>query len=75
MLASDWSRRLTADWFQIVVNDSPWLRCTTMTHTPAQTTQAGENILKIIPNSCYTGGARFLEAGDRLVLRNSYTDR
>ena len=35
--------------FQIVVNDSAWLLCTTMTHTPGPVTKA---------NTCYTGGVR-----------------
>ena len=35
--------------FQILVNSSPWLMCTTMTHTPRATTKA---------NTCYTGGVR-----------------
>ena len=52
--------------FQILVNDSEWLMCTTMTHTPGHTTKV---------NTCYTGGVRFLEAGDRVVVRNIDNDR
>ena len=52
--------------FQILVNDSEWLMCTTMTHTPGHTTKV---------NTCYTGGVRFLEAGDRVMVRNTDNDR
>ena len=52
--------------FQILVNDSEWLMCTTMTHTPGHTTKV---------NTCYTGGVRFLEAGDKLMVRNIDNDR
>merc|ERR1712110_872665 len=43
--------------FQILVNDSEWLRHTTKV------------------NTCYTGGVRFLEAGDRVMVRNTDNDR
>ena len=43
--------------FQIVVNDSAWLLCTTMTHTPGPVTKA---------NTCYTGGVRHFSLERRL---------
>merc|ERR1711973_847304 len=52
--------------FQILVNSSPWLMCTTMTHTPRATTKA---------NTCYTGGVRYLEQGDTLMVKNTDTNR
>jgi len=52
--------------YQILVNDSPWLMCTTMTHTPDPTTKA---------NTCYTGGVRFLEQGDKLKVKNTDNNR
>jgi len=52
--------------FQIMVNNSPWLMCTTMTHTPSPTTKA---------NTCYTGGVRFLEQGDTILIKNTDTNR
>jgi len=52
--------------FQIVVNDSPFLLCTTMTHTPHHTTKA---------NTCYTGGVKFLEQGDTIFIRNLEENR
>ena len=52
--------------YQILVNNSPWLTCTTMTHTPSPTTKA---------NTCYTGGVRFLEQGDRIVVKNTDNNR
>jgi len=52
--------------FQIMVNKSPWLMCTTMTHTPRATTKA---------NTCYTGGVRYLEQGDNLMIKNTDTNR
>ena len=54
------------DSFQIMVNNSPWLMCTTMTHTPSPTTKA---------NTCYTGGVRFLEQGDTILIKNTDTNR
>merc|ERR1719431_796243 len=52
--------------FQIVVNDSPFLLCTTMTHTPQATTKA---------NTCYTGAVKFLEQGDMIHIRNLEENR
>jgi len=52
--------------FQIVVNDSPFLLCTTMTHTPHHTTKA---------NTCYTGGVKFLEQGDTIFIKNLEENR
>ena len=52
--------------FQILVNNIPWLTCTTMTHTPSPTTKA---------NTCYTGGVRFLEQGDKIVIKNTDNNR
>jgi len=52
--------------FQIYVNDSPFLLCTTMTHTPTPTTKA---------NSCYTGGVSFLEKGDKVLIKNLEENR
>ena len=52
--------------FQILVNNIPWLTCTTMTHTPSPTTKT---------NTCYTGGVRFLEQGDKIVIKNTDTNR
>ena len=52
--------------FQILVNNLPWLTCTTMTHTPSPTTKT---------NTCYTGGVRFLEQGDKIVIKNTDTNR
>ena len=54
------------DAYQIMVNNSPWLMCTTMTHTPSPTTKA---------NTCYTGGVRFLEQGDTILIKNTDTNR
>ena len=52
--------------FQILVNNMPWVTCTTMTHTPSPTTKT---------NTCYTGGVRFLEQGDKIVIKNTDTNR
>jgi len=52
--------------FQIVVNDSPFLLCTTMTHTPHPTTKA---------NTCYTGGVKYLEQGDTIFIKNLEDNR
>ena len=49
--------------YQILVNDEPWLTCTTMTHTPSPTTKA---------NTCYTGGVRFLEQATFNDLHNKF---
>jgi hypothetical protein len=47
--------------FQIYVNDSPFVLCTTMTHTPTMATKA---------NTCFTGGVTFLEQGDQVYIKN-----
>merc|ERR1719228_137273 len=52
--------------FQVIVNDSPFLLCTTMTHTPHPTTKA---------NTCYTGAVKFLEQGDTIVIKNLEENR
>ena len=52
--------------FQVLVNDSPFLLCTTMTHTVHQTTKA---------NTCYTGGTKFLEQGDTITIKNLEDNR
>lgn len=52
--------------FQIIVNDSPFLLCTTMTSTPHPTTKA---------NTCYTGGVKFLEQGDTIFIKNLEENR
>ena len=49
--------------YQILVNNIPWLTCTTMTHTPSPTTKA---------NTCYTGGVRFLEQATFNDLHNKF---
>merc|ERR1719315_754335 len=52
--------------FQIIVNDSPFLFCTTMTHTTQPTTKA---------NTCYTGAVKFLERGDTVFIKNLEENR
>merc|ERR1719369_42754 len=52
--------------FQIIVNDSPFLLCTTMTHTTQPTTKA---------NTCYTGAVKFLERGDTVFIKNLEENR
>ncbi|XP_023328572.1 protein eiger [Eurytemora carolleeae] len=52
--------------FQIYVNETPFVLCTTMTHTPQQTTKV---------NTCYTGGVVFLEQGDTVHIKNLEKNR
>jgi len=52
--------------FKIMINDSPFITCTTMTHTPIFTNKA---------NTCYTGGVTYLEQGDTVVIQNMEDNR
>ena len=52
--------------FQVMVNNDPYLLCTTMTHT-------GHSVSKA--NTCYTGGVVFLESDDKISVRDLETGR
>jgi hypothetical protein len=53
--------------FEVYAGNDPFLLCTTMTHTPGSTTTKA--------NTCYTAGARFLEEGEEIFVRDLEPER